>query len=320
MHRAQIARRLVLSLLLVLPGLASCEKGQSNVPLIQEADAPFGEEAGARARRDGRDLRWRDHAIHIAVERGLPRARAAPGTILLPIAEVDKGYNSAQVTFYRWLGRDIKADGKLYPDRASRWLNIPILLSPDRILENEQHADYVVENSPRAHEIQAVIAAGEWAGKEAPNHQWHMHTVREGPTTDGSYHNRTRVYAMSVDASGPDLEFLFSDVKNKETPLLIAKTLVHEAGAWKSEEIQMALPGPTAVTIARALERGELAKQIIAIGSDSSRWGIDSEKGEFELLEAGEAPEGEDAEGDDNAVGAEVDASVDASVDLSVGD
>ena len=299
--------------LLTTASLAACEKGQSNAPVIQEPDAPFDELTQARAARDGKTLRWRDYAMHLAVKRGLKRARSKADIPLLPIAEVDERFNSASVTFYRWLPRDMK-DGKMHPDRASRWLVIPMLLKPDRVLENEQHADYVEKNSPLAHEIQAVIAAGEWALKEAQGPRWHMHTVREGPNTDGSYHNRTRVYAMSADASGPDLEFLFSDVKNEESPLLLGKAVVHEPGAWTGEEIKMSLPGPTAITIARVLEKELLAQKVIAHGSDGSKWSIDSESGAFELLEAGTPPPSADEGGASLDASLEVDASEDASV------
>jgi hypothetical protein len=303
--------------LVTAASLPACEKGKSNVPLVQEADAPFDEHARARADRDGKNLRWRDYAMHLAVNRGLKRARAKADIPLLPIAEVDDRFNSASVTFYRWLPRDMK-DGQMRPDRASRWLVVPMLLKPDRVLENEQHSDYVEKNSPIAHEIHAVIAAGEWAQKEAQGTRWHMHTVREGPNTDGSYKNRTRVYAMSTDGSGPDLEFLFSDVKNDESPLLLGKTVVHEAGAWAGDEIKMSLPGPTAMTVARVLEKELLAQQVIAHGSDGSKWSIDSESGKFELLEAGTPPPSAEEDGGASLdASLEVDASVEASVDAS---
>ena len=78
---------------------------------------------------------------------------------------------------------------------------------------------------------------------------------------------------------------LDDDAGNDETPLLLGKTVVHAPGAWASEEIQMSLPGPTAITVARVLERGLLATQIVAVGSDGSRWGIDSERGEIILID-----------------------------------
>src|SRR5690606_28171411 len=141
----------------------------STPPLIQAPDEAPDPSSLARARAHGEALWWRDHAVQLAVDRGLTRVGSNQSGPLLPIADVEEGFHGASVTFYRWLERDAN---KMGPARSSefaqRWLVIPILLRPDRVLENEQFSTYLDPTSARGREVDAMLAVGDKLAADFP--------------------------------------------------------------------------------------------------------------------------------------------------------
>lgn len=280
-------------------GAAGCDSGgeKTVVPVVQEPGTPADPSSLARAKRDGPALWWREHAMRLGIKRGLPRVGATRNKTLLPIADVDAKFHSANVTFYRWPKLD---EGKaLTGAEAQHWLVIPILLRPDRVLENEQFSDYLEEGSPRAREIDAVVLAGAALLEKHAGGRWHMHPVREGSEKNPSRHIRTRVYAIAIDGSAPDAEVVVEDASRTAPAELSALVEVHDADTWDGERIRMRLNAPTAITVARVLEKQAIATKFEAIGADGSVWSIDAETGAIESKGGGDLDDA-DADADED--------------------
>ena len=266
-------------------GGCDAKEDESTPPLVHPAEGAPHPILLSRAGRHGPSLWWRDHALQLAVDRGLTRVGGNSSGPLLPIADVDDGFHSASVTFYRWLERDAK---KMGPTRnaeyAQRWLVIPILLRPDRILENEQFSDYLTKDSDRAREIDAILVAGEALSADHPGGRWHMHPYREGTHKAPQRKIRTRVYAMGLTPESPDVELVVADAKSNAAAFVEAKQVIHEGGAWEATEMKLAVNAPNAMTLARVLSRQLLAQRVTVHGKDGSVWSIDAESGEVENL------------------------------------
>lgn len=281
-----------------------------------EAGAPVDGNTLSRARTDGPALYWRNHATEVALKVGLPRVGRTKTGPLLPIASVEAGFHSASVTFYRWRKKDIPADGTLSAETTQRWLVVPILLRPDRVLENEQFSDYLEEKNPRYKAINAVIAAGDTLQEMHPGGRWHMHPVREHSERVKDRKVRTRIYALASDESSPDVELVVKDANREGPASVVAHNVVHSPAAWTTPEIQLSLRGPTAMTVARVLSRGLMAQKVMAVGSDGSHWSIDAETGAIERKDL--SPE-ELEDSKDEATG-RLKISGEAKLDVSVGE
>ena len=249
-------------------------------------DVDSGENLSLSAAR-GVELRWRDQVFRVGMSRGMSRARKSTLSITLPVASVDPGYHSGQVTVFRWIQRDIE---EVNPtgETATRWLIIPVLLRPDRVLEVEQTDLPVEKTSVEREIIDANIAATKAALDAYPGGRWRMHAFSEvNPAGERDERDMTRVYMLADTPTVPDLDVLVADASRKRPARVLGVTVHHEAGSWEAERMTLARSAPSALTVARLVSRGELAREFEVTGTDGSLWRVHSETGEISLLQPG---------------------------------
>ncbi len=220
-----------------------------------------------------------EHALTLAETKALPRAGARAAPVILPIASVDPGGRSAQVTYWRWLSKDIEEGVALAPEKASRWLLSSMLLSPDQVFENETVDGIAEMGSEDYHRIAGLLLATQAALDAHPGGTWHFHSFRERDATlTDPFRNQTRVYALGTDGRSPDLEILVQDEvrrgkKKKQKVLRPASVLsmqvVHSID--DSGTLSLQLPLPSVLTVARVMASGSDAT---VRGSDGSTWMI----------------------------------------------
>ena len=287
-------RPLLRAVALALPIASSCalfgKKDEPPPPLVQPAQGEVDPASMTRAKRDGLSLYWREHAMSVAVQKGLARVGRTRDAILMPVAEVDEGYHAASVTFYRW--PEAEPGTTPIAKEAQRWLVVPLLLSPDRVLENELFSDYLEERSNRAREIDAVVAAGASLLEAHPGGRWHMHPVREGTDKNPQQLLRTRVYAWAVDDQTPDVEVVVDDAPRNGEAKVLEQRVIHAAGSWTADPLPLSVAAPTALTVARIISRKAMARSFVTISPEGRRFGIDAETGAIEDLGVDEDFEG----------------------------
>ena len=245
---------------------------------MQPGDPAPLDESDLEAMADrGIELFWLEHQTILAFDVGLRRAGRHNSVTLLPVASVDDGAHSGQVTFYRWLKTDVPDDGTLEPTAAKKWLVVPMLLQPDRVLENEQFSEEIDPDGEDFLRVRAILAAARHAADTVPGGQWHMHAFRERIGRGQA----TRIYLFSASAGSPDLELVMADPKKKKDPpsLLGDVVIHHHAGAWEGDVIETAVPSPTPMTVARVRSRGLDAGDVQVTSSDGTKWWVNAETG-----------------------------------------
>ncbi|MGB1699633.1 MAG: hypothetical protein ACPHRO_06760 [Nannocystaceae bacterium] len=248
----------------------------------------------------GVDLHWRDRVYRVAMSRGVSRMAKTSVSTLLPVASADPGYHSGQLAIYRWRQRDIE-EVDLAPENGQKWMVVPVLLRPDRVLELEQFDYPVQKNSAEAREIEAVMVATNVARAEYSGGRWRMFAYPEVATNrEDRLRNLTRVYMLSEDDQAPDLDVLVADRVRRSPAKSLGLTVHHAPAAWERELIEVNSPQPTTMTVTRLVSREVLAREFEVLGSDGSRWSVHSETGAIERLDG---PDNEDAEtpGEDDA-------------------
>ncbi len=239
----------------------------------------------------GVDLHWRDRVYRVAMSRGVSRMAKTSVSTLLPIATADPGYHSGQLTIYRWRQRDIE-EVDLSPERSHKWIVVPVLLRPDRVLELEQFDVMVEAKSPEAREIEAIILATSAARAEYSGGRWRMFAYPEvADDREDGIKDMTRVYMLSQDDQAPDLDVLIADRARRRPAESLGLTVHHEPSMWTREVMEVRRPQPTTLTVTRLVSRGVFATEFEVLGVDGSRWTVHSETGAVERVGA---PEGEE--------------------------
>ena len=222
----------------------------------------------------GRLLHQLEKALRMGYVDGMMTVGDAGTDAVLPLVDVDPGGRSAQAMFVRWRpGPDGKLPA-LSAATAERWLLVSMLLTPDRVVDVEILQGPVEAGSHLAGRIDILVAAAERARTLAPGAMFHLLDVYEevpvdpkkpikGSTIQG------RVYALSADADGPDLELVVRPPQRRTPPTVTTATVVHASAAADPLQIETPTPGP--VTVARALLRG-LDAGSITVRSPQGDW------------------------------------------------
>jgi hypothetical protein len=239
----------------------------------------------------GIDLHWRDRVHRVAMSRGMTRMTSTTLSTLLVVATADPGYHSGQLTVYRWVQRDIE-EVDLSPERGHKWLVVPVLLRPDRVLELEQFDFPVEKKSPEAREIEAVMLAKTVARAEYGGGRWRMFAYPEvAGGREDDVKEMMRVYMLSQDDQAPDLDVLIADRMRRKPPRSLGLTVHHEPAMWTREVMTVNGPQPTTLTVTRLVARGVFATEFEVLASDGSRWTVHSETGTVERANTPEAKE-----------------------------
>jgi hypothetical protein len=318
MHSRSLAGRVVrgfgLGLVLIVASLGSaCTDDESEPPGLGYADAASEDllkagapvvdhDLSATAAR-GRQLSTMERILDMAFTRGLPRVGNANAVILVPMATVDDGGRSGEVVFYRWLEKDLARDGTFDPVKSRRWLVVPFLLLPDRVLELEQFDDIVEFGGAPHRRLAAMKQALELAQEEYPGGDWRVHSMRQQIKEGMVRSDITRVFLMAVAPNAhPDLEAIIMDGRGKKPGEVRAFVKHHDPGAVTHKPLRTVQNRPGVPTVARALEGAEIGDRIEVHAADGSVWRIDGELGTIERRGGGEVEgEGEGEAGEEGA-------------------
>lgn len=239
---------------------------------------------------DGRDvdlvtrrgvlLGWEEYLFAVGLEAGMGRAGGSAYAGLLPVAAVDEGFNSGQITVYRWMNSDVGEDGALEAKRAHKWLVIPMLLRPDRLLENELFDFKVDEGSGVERQLDAIILATKTAVAAYPDGRWNPHGfLEDGQDEKFKDRKQTRVYLMATKAGTPDLEVLVADAKKKKPPEVVHMLVHHRDGL--ATPIVSELEHPGAMSVARVISMRKIGERVPVSAAGGERWTVNSETGEL---------------------------------------
>lgn len=232
----------------------------------------------------GVELYWMERALNLAYERGLPRVGKSVHAAIMPIATADEGYHSAGVTFYRWFEEDLDEAGHPDPTRAKRWLAVPILLRPDRVLELEQFGNEVETDAEVYRRIVAIELAAKAALEQHPQGNWSFHTFREEKKVKNKGRVRqTRVYMLG--RGSPDLEALVLDERGRKEPAVVTLLREQQPVVTTGSSIKTSLNRPGVSTVARALAVVEVAGTVPVESADGSRWSVAAETGEISRIQ-----------------------------------
>lgn len=242
----------------------------------------------------GRLLHQLEKSLTMAYEDGLASVGSAGTDAVLPLVDVDPGGRSAQVMFVRW--RPL-ADGQLPPLRAStaeRWLLVSMLLTPDRVVDVELLQGPVAEGSHLATRVDTVVVAAERARQLAPGALFHLFDLYEEVPAQGRKGSGTavmgRVYALSADGDGPDLELVVAPPKRREPAAVTEAVVVHAPAMIFQDPMEIDTPTPGPITVARAMLRGLEAKPV-TVQSPQGAWTVASGTGLVQRAETDEGAE-----------------------------
>jgi hypothetical protein len=223
-----------------------------------------------------------ERALRLGYEKGAFAVGFAEGDTILPLVDVDPGGRSAQVVFVRWAAADKEKGGRLRPEQAERWLLVSMRLAPDQIIDRELLTGKVIVGSDDYHRVRALLVAAEALRQQTPGEVYHLYTVAEVmPTGKKKRPTKlaTRVYALSADGDGPDLEVLVDAPKRKRDPEVLSVETIHEAGAAEASPIRVALPQPAPATVVRAMLEGPEAGDVPVQGSGGALYAVSASDG-----------------------------------------
>jgi hypothetical protein len=227
------------------------------------------------------ELHWLEVGLGIA-DAGLARAGRTDAGALLPLASVDEGAHSGQVAFYRWRSDAVPESGELDPARAQRWLVVPYLLRPERLLDNEQFSVAVEKGTDEYWLLGGVIQAAQSARRAHAKGRWHMHPFREA-RPDGTRRIRaTRVYMFGLDDHSPDLEAVVEDPRRKGEAPKVQLVLVHDVGDRSGAGLRTRTPSVGPLTVARVRARGVEGGTVRVTTADGTVWPVSAETGAIE--------------------------------------
>jgi hypothetical protein len=217
-----------------------------------------------------------ERALRLGYERGLSRV-GVDADVVLPLVDVDPGGKSAQVVFVRWTGPEAK---KLQIEDARRWVLVSILLDPDKVLDVELLDGKIEPGSHDARRVRSLLAAARHLSSAAPGDLFHLMDLYErSDASDSKSKTVARVYALSADGDGPDLEVVVDEIKKKNEPLVLGDVMVHPRGKGIASPIVTATKVPTPATVARALLSGAAAGDVIVLTADDASWTISAVDG-----------------------------------------
>ncbi len=274
-------------------GLGGCKEqpdsefpdlGNTNASSEPPAGLLYPIEAGdtAAIEQRGALLFAMERALRLGYEQGAFAVGVSEGDTILPLVDIDPGGRSGQVVFVRWKKSDKEKDGRLLAEHAERWLLVPLMLDPERVIDRELITGKIVEGSADFHRIRALLAAAEALQQRTPEEVYHLFTVNEVMATGEKKKPSkvvTRVYAMSADGDGPDLEVLVDAPKRKRAPEVLAVETIHEAGAAKGSPIRVALPQPGPATVVRAMLEGPDAGDVPVQGNGGVVYAVSARNG-----------------------------------------
>lgn len=239
----------------------------------------------------GRLLYQLEKSLHMAYVEGLAAVGDAGTDAVLPVVDVDPGGRSAQVMFVRWRPT---ADGQpppLQSSTAEKWLLVSMLLTPDRVVDVEVLQGPVPEGSHLATRIDTLVTAADRARQLAPGAMFHLLDLYEEPPADGGRKGKGagaptgRVYALSADGDGPDLELQVSPPRRREPAAVTEAVVVHAPGMIFQNPMQIDAPAPGPITVARAMQRG-LEAGPVTVQSPQGEWTVVSGTGLVQRAEA----------------------------------
>jgi len=240
--------------------------------------------------RRGKVLGFEEHIFEVAMSEGMRRVGNTQYGALLPMASVDGGFHSGQITVFRWHKDDIGPNGEILPQGAHKWLVIPVLLRPTKVLENEQFDIRVPPDTELSAVIEAIMVATLHAKQTHPDGQWNPHAFPEvGRDEKDRMQRQTRVYLMAANPGTPDLEVLIKDArKNKDAAEVLSTAVHHKEGLGSPLISEFERPG--AMTVARVVARQQVASKVEVQTANGDRWTIHSETGEVAPVGGGTAP------------------------------
>ena len=224
----------------------------------------------------GRLLHAMERTLRLAYEQGAYKVGVPEGDVIMPLVDVDPGERSSQVVFLRWPKSAVGEGGALDPLDAQRWLMVSMLLSPDRVLDVELLGGKVVEDSPELARAQVILSAAQALRARTPGQSYHLFTLHEVMETDKKRRPAklvTRVYALSSEGDGPDLELLIDEPRRSRAPEVLKTVVVHEAPASSGDPWVVEQSQPAPATVARVLARGPQAAPV-QVRCSSGLWTI----------------------------------------------
>ena len=231
-------------------------------------------------------LHQMERALRLGYEQGAYKVGFPEGDTIMPLVDIDPGGRSAQVLFVRW-GRKDKGD-RLHPKNAERWLLVSMLLDPERILDRELLAGKVKEKTATFHRTFAMLAAAETLAEQTPGEVYHLYTVAElTPTEKKKKPTKiaTRVYALSAEGDGPDMEVLIDQPKRNSLPVVLGTKTIHEAGGAEADPIRVAAPHPGPATVARVMLKGPSAGEVPVQADSGVVYTVSARNGRITLPE-----------------------------------
>lgn len=261
------------------PGEAVGYEGGSSEDMIPDDGNIIEDSDHEGIARRGVHMAHMERALALAERKGLGRAGNVTAVTILPISQVDPGAHSGEVTFYRWMAEDVGEDKELVATRAHRWLSVPLLLRPDRVLENEQHNDPVEFGSDGHRRINAILLAASTARAEYPDGHWSFHTFREMVTQGRKREATTLVFLVARDEATPDLEIRIEDARRKKEASVLSTRVHHAPGKWSGDAVETQLEAPGVIAVARAVARGVEAGPLTVRTAGGSVWTVDPVSG-----------------------------------------
>lgn len=245
-----------------------------------EHQPAFVEPTLEEVQRRGVELHRLERLWGLAHEVGLPRAGAVRAEVLLPLASIDDGGRSGEVVFYRWMEAP---EGEPDPLEATRWLVVPALFEPDRVLENEQFSDPVEVDSDAHRRLEAFLLAVGASHRQHPQGSWRIYTFREFVERGTRRIGQTRVYMLG-NGDAPDLELVVTDRSRREPAAIVSSDVLQTAG--QRDAVTMTLPGSSVhpVAVCRAMARdGDVVE---VVGDGGARWRVVTADGRIEVVPA----------------------------------
>jgi hypothetical protein len=99
----------------------------------------------------------------------------------------------------------------------------------------------------------------------------------------------TRVYALSAEGDGSDLEVLVDAPKRNRFPEVLGVETIHEKGAAKASPIRVALPQPGPATVVRAMLEGPDAGDVPVQASSGALYAVSARNGRITKSPTGSA-------------------------------
>ncbi|TPV94444.1 MAG: hypothetical protein B7733_15195 [Myxococcales bacterium FL481] len=235
-----------------------------------------------QVRQRGLELCRLERLWALAHNVGLSRAPAGPQSgMLVPLVSLDAAGRSGEAVFYRW-PEPVEA-GRPDPLQATRWLVVPILFEPERVLDSELFSDRVERGDAAHRKLEAFLVAASTARARVPAGSWRIYASFREYEPDGARRlEQTRVYLFGNE-SAPDLEIVVRDAARREPAHAVSVELVHTAAQRQAEPLGVTGASPSPMTVCRALSRD--SPRVRVVTTSGGRWQIDTGDGRLRVVE-----------------------------------